>query len=84
MKISRTMGSICSNQTRNEGKPPGDLSELLQQTEKVRHEIRSPQAQRQGMENSRERESGEEMGWIEERRERVEMRETWIERVEMR
>ena len=30
------MGSICSNQNRNEGKPPADLSELLQQTEKVR------------------------------------------------
>ena len=37
MKITKTMGSICSNQNRNEGKPPGDLSELLQQTEKVRH-----------------------------------------------
>ena len=30
------MGSICSNQKRNEGKPPTDLAELLQQTEKVR------------------------------------------------
>ena len=34
MKITKTMGSICSNQAKDI-KPPADLSELLQQTEKV-------------------------------------------------
>lgn len=33
MKITKTMGSICSNQAKDI-KPPSDLSELLQQTEK--------------------------------------------------
>ena len=35
MKITKTMGSICSNQASKDIKPPADLSELLQQTEKV-------------------------------------------------
>ena len=34
MRINKTMGSICSNQAKDI-KPPADLSELLQQTEKV-------------------------------------------------
>ena len=36
MRILHTMGSICSNQNRNDLKPPADLSELLQQAEKVK------------------------------------------------
>ena len=36
MKITHTMGSICSNQTKKDLKPPADLSELLLQTEKVK------------------------------------------------
>ena len=39
MKIVRTMGSICSNHDRQELKAPADLSELLQQTEKVKPEF---------------------------------------------
>lgn len=34
MKYTKTMGSICSNEAKDI-KPPSDLSELLQQTEKV-------------------------------------------------
>ena len=35
MKLAKIMGSICSNQSQKDVKPPADLSELLQQTEKV-------------------------------------------------
>ena len=41
MKISHTMGSICSNQTKKDLKAPADLSELLQQTEKVSLRVQS-------------------------------------------
>ena len=34
------MGSICSNQTQKDVKPPADLSELLQQTEKVQYTLK--------------------------------------------